>query len=62
MLTLRRSNLINLAARKSRKKPTFTNLVASIILPTTVMKSNVFHESLKYGYKWTLDKLLMAIV
>ena len=51
MLTDRRNNLISLAARNSLKKPTSTIPVASIILPATVMKSNVFHASLKYGCK-----------
>ena len=51
MLTLLLNNLISLAARKSRRKPTFpAHPVASIMLPTTVIKSNVFHESLKYAY------------
>ena len=49
MLTDRRNNLISLAARNSLKKPTSTIPVASIMLPATVMKSNVFHASLKYG-------------
>ena len=50
MLTLRRSSLMSLAARKRRRKPTLTICVASTMLPTTVMKSNAFHGSLKYGY------------
>ena len=53
MLTLRLSNLISLAARNNRRNPTLpANPVASIMLPTTVMKSNVFQESLKYACKW----------
>ena len=48
MLTLLLSNLISLAALNNRRKPMFPNTpVASIILPTTVMKSKVFQESLK---------------
>ena len=49
MLTLLLSNLMSLAARKSLRNPTLTNWVASMMLPRTVMKSNVFQESLKYG-------------
>ena len=56
MLTDRRNNLISLAARNSLKKPTSTIPVASIILPATVMKSNVFHASLKYGCKIEMIK------
>ena len=47
MLTLLLSSLMSLAALKSLKKPTLTNWVASMMLPSTVMKSNVFQESLK---------------
>ena len=57
MLTLRRSSLMSLAARKRRRKPTLTICVASTMLPTTVMKSNAFHGSLKYGCgteKWVV--------
>ena len=54
MLTERRNNLISLAARNSLKKPTSTIPVASMMLPATVMKSNVFHASLKYGCKMKL--------
>ena len=46
-LTLRLNNLMRRAARKSLRKPTLTNLVASIMEPTTVTKSKPFHESLK---------------
>lgn len=48
MLTLLRSNLISLAALNNLKKPMLPKTpVASIILPTTVIKSKVFQESLK---------------
>ena len=46
-LTLRLNNLMRRAARKSFRKPTETSFVASIMLPTTVTKSNTFQESLK---------------
>ena len=46
-LTLRLNNLMRRAARKSFRKPTETNLVASMMDPTTVTKSKTFHESLK---------------
>ena len=53
MLTLLRNNLISLAARNNRRNPTLpANPVASTMLPTTVIKSNVFQESLKYACKW----------
>ena len=42
---------MSLAARKSLRKPTSTIPVASMMLPATVMKSNVFQASLKYGCK-----------
>ena len=62
MLTLRRSSLMSLAARKRRRKPTLTICVASTMLPTTVMKSNAFHGSLKYGCgrteKWDWNDLV----
>ncbi len=47
MLTLLLSSLMSLAARKSLRTPTDTISEASMMLPTTVMKSNVFQESLK---------------
>ena len=49
MLTDRLSSLMSLAALNSLRKPTLTSWVASTMLPTTVMKSNVFQGSLKYG-------------
>ena len=62
MLTERRRSLMRRAARKRRRKPTLTICVASTMLPTTVMKSNAFHGSLKYGCgreeKWVWNYLL----
>ena len=50
MLTLLLNNLISLAALNNRRKPMLPKTpVASIILPTTVIKSKVFQESLKYA-------------
>ena len=49
MLTERLSSLISLAALKSLRNPTSTIPVASMMLPATVMKSNPFQPSLKYG-------------
>ncbi len=47
MLTLLLSSLMSLAALKRRRTPERPPQRASMMLPTTVIKSNVFHESLK---------------
>ena len=52
MLTLLLSSLISLAALNNRRKPILPKTpVASMILPTTVIKSNVFQASLKQACK-----------
>ena len=50
-ITARKRELEDPSYLKSRRKPTLTILVASIMDPTTVTKSKMFHESLKYGCK-----------